>query len=259
MRKVFSILAATLVAGAAYAETPASPISGEVELKFTQNATTDKWGGTMGLDLDLNAGDVATVDLDMSAADGGAVTLDSWEVGTVANGIGLSFGDDMGVMPDAEGNQTLTKPAMAEALGVEIGDAKVAIGLTDWTTDVMDISNIQGAYAFNPGAFNLTLGGDLNLDSDNIVLGAGIDGVEVGELSLGGAASYDTDAEKFAYEGTLGLAGITGYMNGDQDDALQNIGGEYTYMLGGAELEAGANYNIDSEDWTPTVSVGFSF
>ena len=78
-------------------------------------------------------------------------------------------------------------------------------------------------------------------------------------MSLGGAATYDMDAEKFAYEGTLGLAGITGYMNGDQDDALQNIGGDYTYMLGGAELNGGVNYNMDSEEFTPQVTVGFSF
>ncbi len=55
------------------------------------------------------------------------------------------------------------------------------------------------------------------------------------------------------------MAGLTAYTNGDQDDALQNVGGEYTMMLGGAELEGGVNYNIDNEEFTPTLSVGFSF
>jgi hypothetical protein len=259
-------LLAVLTAGAmtfgvsAFAQEATSPVlSGEVELKFSENAATDKWGGAMGLDLDIAAGDLATVDLDFGATDGNAVTLDSWEVGTSAGGIGLSFGDDMSVMPDAEGNHTLTKPAMAEALGVEVGNAKVAIGLTDWTADVMDVSNIQGAYTLNPGAIDLTLGGDLNLDSDNIVLGAGVDGLSLGDVGVGGAMSYDMDAEKFAFEGTTTVAGITAYANGDQDDALQNVGGEYVYGIGGAELTAGTNYNLDTEVWTPSVTVGFSF
>ena len=48
-------------------------------------------------------------------------------------------------------------------------------------------------------------------------------------------------------------------VNGDDTDTLQNVGGEYTYMLGGAELEGAVNYNMDSEEFTPSVTVGFSF
>ena len=39
----------------------------------------------------------------------------------------------------------------------------------------------------------------------------------------------------------------------------QNVGGSYTYDLSGVELGAGVNYNIDSEEMTPTASVSFSF
>jgi len=262
MRKVFSIIAAVMFAGAAYAETPAVPgpvLSGEVELKFTQNATTDKWGGAMGLDLGVDAAGLASIDLDFSATDGGAVTLDNWTVGTDVNGVGVAIGDDNGVMPDAEGNQTLTAPAMTESVQVTVGDAAVAVGFTDWTADVTDISNVQGAYTINTSAFALTVAGDYNLDSENTVLGAGVSGFSLGAVAVGGALSYDLDAENIGFEGIVETGSITAYLNGDQDDTLQNIGAEYVYGFAGAEITAGANYNVDTEDFTPTVGVSFSF
>jgi hypothetical protein len=260
MRKVFSILAATMFAGAAWAEAPAmSPVlSGEVELKFTQDANDD-WGGAMGLDLGIDAAGLANVDLDFSATDSNAVTLDNWTVGTTVNSIGIAIGDDNGVMPDAEGNHTLAAPAMTESVKVTAGAANVAVGFTDWSSDITDLSNIQGSYDIDAGVAQITAGLDYNLDSENTVLGAGVGGLGVGEAALGGAMTYDMDAEKFAFEGTADFMGLTAYMNGDQDDALQNVGGDYTYMLGGAEINGGVNYNMDSEEFTPTVSVGFSF
>ena len=266
MRKVFTILAATMFAGAAYAEAenavvPGPVLSGEVELTFTQDTTTDNWGGAMGLDLGVDAAGLATVDLDFSATDGNAVTLDNWTVGTDINGIGVAMGDDNGVFAGAEGEHTLAAPAMTESVKVTVGDAAVAVGFTDWTTDVTDISNIQGSYTVGnvAGLANVTASGDYNLDSENIVVGAEVGGVTVGEVVLGGALTYDTDAEMIAFEGVANVMGITAYANGDQDDAFQNVGGEYTMNLGGAELTAGANYDLNVEELTPTVGLSFSF
>jgi hypothetical protein len=197
--------------------------------------------------------------LDFSATDSNAVTLDNWTVGTTVNSIGIAIGDDNGVMPDAEGNHTLAAPAMTESVKVTAGAANVAVGFTDWSSDITDLSNIQGSYDIDAGVAKVTAGLDYNLDSENTVLGAGVGGLGVGEAALGGAMTYDMDAEKFAFEGTADFMGLTAYMNGDQDDALQNVGGDYTYMLGGAEINGGVNYNMDSEEFTPTVSVGFSF
>jgi hypothetical protein len=264
MRKVFTILAATMVAGAAFAETenvavPGPVLSGEVALTFTQDATTDNWGGAMGLDLGVDAAGLATVDLDFSATDGNAVTLDNWTVGTDVNGIGVAMGDDNGVMPGAEGEQTLAAPAMTESVQVTVGDAAFALGFTDWTADVTDVSNLQGAYSMGVAGLDVTASGDLNLDSDNIVLGAEIGGLNLGSTDVSGAVTYDMDAELFGFETVAEVAGLTAYANGDNEDLLQNIGGEYTYMLGGAELSAGGVYNLDAEELTPTVGVSFSF
>ena len=266
MRKVFTILAATMFAGAAVAETenvvvPGPVLSGEVALTFSQDATTDNWGGAMGLDLGVDAAGLANIDLDFSATDGNAVKLDNWTVGTAVAGVEVAIGDDNGVFVDAEGNQTLAAPAMTESVAVTVGDASVAVGFTDWNTDITDISNIQGAYTLGSvaGLVDVTASGDYNMDSENIVLGGAISGLAVGEASFGGAITYDVDGESFAFEGTANLMGLTAYANGDQDDAFQNVGGEYVYGIGGAELTAGANYNIDTEDFTPTAGVSFNF
>ena len=254
MRKVFTIAAATLLAGTAHA----ADISGEVELNFAENATGD-WGGALAIDLGVDAAGLGTVDLDFAATDGEALKLDNWTVGTTVAGVGVHIGDDNGVMPDAEGNHTLAAPAMTESAKLSIGDAHVAVGFGDWKNDLSDISNIQGAYTMGVAGLDVTAAGDYNLDTENTVLGAGVGGLNLGVANIGGALTYDVDAEHFAFEGVATVASVTAYANGDQDDALQNIGGEYVHNFGGAELTAGANYNLDTEDFAPTVSVGFKF
>jgi len=171
----------------------------------------------------------------------------------------MAFGDDNGVMPGAEGEQTLAAPAMTESLQVTTGAVSVAVGLTDWTTDITDVSNIQGAYTLNVANLDVTAAADYNLDSENTVLGAGVGGLDLGVASLGGAMTYDVDGETFGFEGVATTGGLTAYLNGDDTDALQNIGGEYEVNVNGATFTAGANYNIDTEDFAPTASIGFAF
>ena len=265
MRNVFTILAVAAFASAASAEdtvtkvtTPVGPLlSGEVSLDFAETAAGDI-GGTMNLDLGVDVSGLATVDLNFEATDGNAVTLDTWAVGTTVAGVGVAVGDDLGVMPGAEGEQTLAAPAMAEAVQVTVGNATVAVGLTDWTTDVTDVSNVQGAYTIDMDRFAITGAMDYNMDSENTVLGGSI-GRDIQGVGLTGVVTYDVDGEKFAFEGVANVMGITAYANGDQDDAFQNVGGEYTYNIGGAALTAGANYNVDTEDFAPTAGLSFNF
>ena len=208
--------------------TTTSPITGEVTLDIAENTSGD-WGGTLGVDVDIeNAG----VSLGFGAAEGGDLNLDTWTVGTDMANMSVAIGNDNGAFVGAEGEQTLANPAMTESILIGTGPMSVALGFTDWNSDITDISNIQGSY--NLG--DITVAGDYNMDSENTVLGAEYAGLGLGIATLGGAVTYDMDAEMFAYEGVLTNGGITGYVNGDQDDALQNIGGDYTYMLGGAEL-----------------------
>ena len=264
MRNLFITTAiATTLAGTAYAQDTVAGgpiISGEFSIDIAENAAGN-YGATTGLDLGIDAVGLAQVDLDFALDGNDAIVLDDWTVGTsVAGAIGVSLGTDQGVMPGAEGEQTLAAPAMGAAVKVEVGDAAVAVGFTDIAADLTDISNIQGAYTLELGTMAATVGGDYNLDSENMVLGAGVGGFNVaGMADLGGAVTYDVDAEAIGYEVTADAMGVTAYLNGDDGDMLQNVGGEYTYALGGAEVTAGAAYNITNETFTPTVGVSFSF
>ena len=265
MKSVLAIIAAGLVATStsAFAEsTPVAPaagttIGGELSLDFSEQTSGD-WGGTMGVDLDVDsaAGGVA---LDFSATDGSNLTLDNWTVSTTVGALGVAIGDDNGVMPGAEGEQTLAAPAMTESVQVTAGAATVALGFTDWTADITDISNIQGAYTLGVAGLDVTAAADYNLDSENTVLGAGVAGLDLGVASLGGAMTYDMDAEVFGYETVATTGGVTAYLNGDDTDALQNIGGEYEVDVNGATFTAGANYNLDTEDFTPAAGLSFNF
>ena len=256
MRKVFTILAATMIAGAAHA----ADVSGEVTLDAAENASGN-WAVTTGFELGVDATGLGSVDLDFTATDGGAVTLDKWTVGTEIGGIGIAVGNDNGVMPEAfdENHNTLATPAMTDSVKLSFGDATVALGFTDWSTDATEISNVQGSYTLNLAGLDVKAAGDYNLDTKNYVIGADVSGVEVSGIALGGAVTWDKDAEVFGYEANANAYGVTAYMNGDNNKTLQNLGGEYSYLLGGAALKAGVNYNLDSEEFTPTVGVSFSF
>jgi hypothetical protein len=262
MRTSVLAIVAVMAASSAMAEdttTAVNPLmTGELSLNFAETAA-GKTAGTMALDLDINAGGVATVDLGLKATDGNAVTLDTWTVGTDVNGVALSFGDDHGLLPEtaasAAADGTLAVPTMTESLQLGVAGATVAVGLTDWTADVTDISNIQGAYTLG----NVSLSGDYNMDSDNTVLGASVTGIDLGMVSAGSALTYDVDAETFAYEGSVATGGLSAYLNGTDDNRLQNIGGEYEVDVNGATFTAGANYDLDDEDLTPTASLSFNF
>jgi hypothetical protein len=268
MRNVFiTTVAAMAISTAAFAgdtvtkvTNPYGPLlTGEVALDFTETAGTNDIGGTMSVDLGIDAGGLATVDLDFEVNEAGNGSLADWTVGTTIGGLGVAVGTDNGVMPGAEGEQTLAAPVMTESLAVTAGGASVALGFTDWNTDITDISNIQGAYTIDMDRFAITGAADYNLDSENTVLGAGVSGLDLGLATASGALTYDVDAETFGYEGVAAAYGVTAYLNGDDTDMLQNIGGEYEMDVAGATFTAGANYNLDTEDFTPTAGISFNF
>jgi hypothetical protein len=243
--------------------TPTAPVmTGAINLDFAET-TAGKTAGTMGVELDFDAGDVATVDLDFKATDGNALTLDTWTVGTTIGAVGLAFGDDNGLLPETGANAsadgTLAKPAMTESLALSFGGASVAVGLTDWTTDVSEVSNLQGAYTVDAGIADVTASADYNRTSENTVLGAEVAGLDLGLATAGGALTYDTDAEDWAFEGSVAVDGLSAYINGTDDNRLQHVGGEYVLNYAGAELSAGVDYDTDAKDWTPTAGLSFNF
>lgn len=271
MRILATVIAGTMLATSAVAEVTVTEetlpalgpvVSGEISLDFAETAA-NKTGGVMGVDLNIDAGSLASVDLDFSVKDGQALTLDNWTVGTTVGTVDLAFGDDNNLMPETDANTaadgTLAKPAMSESLTASVGGASVAVGLTDWTADITDISNVQGSYTIDMDRFALSGAMDYNVDTENTVFGGALTGLDLGIVDAGGALTYDTDAGLFAYEGTVGTNGLTAYINGNDTNKLQHVGGEYTLNYAGAELSAGVDYDTDAEDFTPTAGLSFSF
>ena len=270
MRTLALTLVAALAATSAFAEetvtktqTPVGPvITGAVNLDFAETAA-GKTAGTMGIELDVDAGSLATVDLDFKATDGNALTLDTWTVATTVGAFGVAVGDDNGLMPtttaDAAADGTLTVPAMTESVQVTMGAASVAVGLSDYTTDVTEVSNLQGAYTVDAGIVDVTASADYNRTTENTVIGAEVGGLDLGMMTAGGALTYDTDAADWAFEGSVATGGLSAYINGTDDNRLQHIGGEYVLNYAGAELSAGVDYDTDAEDWTPQAGLSFNF
>ena len=260
MRILAIAMVAAMAATSATADTPV--ISGAINLDFAET-TAGKTAGTMGVELDVDAGSMATVDLDFKATDGNALTLDTWAVGTTVAGVGVVFGDDNNLMPETNANAstdgTLAAPAMTESVALSFGNASVAVGLTDWTTDVTEVSNLQGAYTVDAGIADVTASADYNRASENTVLGAEVAGLDLGMVTAGGMATYDLDAEAMAFEGSLAVSGLEAYINGSDTNKLQHVGGEYTMNVAGAELSAGVDYDTDAKDWTPTAGLSFNF
>ena len=244
-------------------QAPVGPVlTGAVNLDFAETAA-GKTAGVMGIELDIDAPGVAIVDLDFKATDGNALTLDTWTVGTTVAGVGVAFGDDNGLLPETNANAsadgTLAKPAMTESLALSFGNASVAVGLTDWTTDVSEVSNLQGAYTVDAGIVDVTASADYNRTSENTVLGAEVGGLDLGMMTAGGALTYDTDAADWAFEGSVATGGLSAYINGTDDNRLQHIGGEYVLNYAGAELSAGIDYDTDAKDWSPMAGISFNF
>ena len=241
---------------------PTPIISGAVSLDFAETAA-NKTAGTMGVELDIDAGDLATVDLDFKATDGDSLKLDTWTVGTTAGAVALAFGDSNGLLPETGANTTadgtLNVSTMTESLQVTMGAASVAVGLTDWTTDVSEVSNLQGAYTVDAGIVDVTASADYNRTSENTVLGAEVAGLDLGMVTAGGMATYDMDAEAMAFEGSVAVSGLEAYINGSDTNKLQHVGGEYTMNVAGAELSAGIDYDTDAKDWKPTAGLSFNF
>ena len=173
----------------------------------------------------------------------------------------MSFGDQGNIWFDTESGATIEEPTMAaESLSLGVGSATVALAFTDIGTDVTDIANVQGAYDLNVGIANITAAGDYNIDSKEWVVGGRADTAGMLDgVRLGGAATYGSASENIAFEADATVMGLTAYLAGDQDDLAQNIGGSYTYDLGGIDLKGAVDYDIDAETYAPSVTATFAF
>jgi hypothetical protein len=84
--------------------------------------------------------------------------------------------------------------------------------------------------------------------------------LNVGAVGVAGTLTYVDSTSAVGYEVSAGYGDIQGFVNGDKDDGLQNIGGGvYKDMSNGLGFYAEAGYNIDAEEITPAAGVSFNF
>lgn len=262
---IFSIAAVLAMSTAAYAEdaAPMGPaLHGSINLELSENASGD-YVATTTLGVGIDAEGLAFGSATVESVDGSTFEIDEWKLGTYVGAATLSFGKqgDLFVGNDFEivGGDTLADPADDhESFQVAMGNAAVMVGLTDITTDVTEVENIQGAYSLTMGQVDVTAVGDYNLNSEDWTVG-GKAGLSVGEVALGGILTYGSANEVFAYEASAGYNIATAFINGDQNDAFQNIGLGVSTDVRGLGVYAEGSYNIDAEETTFGAGVSFNF
>ena len=227
----------------------AAEVTGTVEVQLTQDAN-DEIVATPELTLGYGtAGESAAF---------GSITfdgdeLDGYTIGTTVNEVTVSMGDQgdlfMGGGLEVVGGETITDPTSADvSLTVTSGDFGVLVGLTDPSVDATDVSNLQLAAT----VAGVTATVDYNVDSEETSL--------AGAYSIGGATMIGSYADDtFGYEVQYTMNEVTVFANGDEDDALQNVGAGYRTTAAGLDFYVEAGYNLDSEEMTPAAGVVFKF
>lgn len=240
--------------------TYAADMNGEVSVDMTKNAD-DKMVATTELSLGITgAGEsFATIDL-LTDSTTTSLEIDGYSLGTVVNGVTLSFGKQEDLFADqgleAVGGETLAAPADdIVSVRASMGAVAVQVGFEDIGTDVSELENAQLAYGttFNTIAVEGVV--DYNFNTEDTILSVGA-AMTVGAYDT---AMVVTHADDFAYELSATRMNITGFFNGDETDALQNVGVGYAATYKDVGYYAEAAYNVDTEEFTPALGISFNF
>ena len=262
---ILSIVAVFSTAGYTMAEEAAvaNPVTltGEIKTTIAETAAdSDKYGATTTFGLDVGVTGIAFGGLEFAVGADDKLALDEWHVGANVGLATVSYGDQGNNWIGAEGEQTISDPTMGDSLKVALGDASVALGFTDTSADITDVANVQATYTMGVADYSLTGAVDYNMDTETTILGASLGGVDLGIATASGAFTYGLDSEAWGYEGVVATGGLTAYLNGDNVETLQNVGGGYDLTIAdGLDVGADVAYNLNDETFTPSVSASFSF
>ncbi len=237
----------------------AADLAVDADIDITEN-TAGKYIATKKITFDVTAVGDAFGGVEVVAGTDDKLAVGDWNVGHSVGSASVSFGKQGNLFVEGEAsaaNSPLANPSMGTSLQAAFSGASVGLAFTDVGTDVTDIASLQGSYELDLGGFSASTSADYNFDSKNIAVGVGF-GVEIREQSVDTVMTYADDV--WAYEGSTTLLGITGYLNGDQNDMTQNLGGSYLVGLSdAASIESKLNYDMNSEQYTPSVNLSFSF
>ena len=260
MRNVFIAAIATFAISTS--AVAAADIAGEVSVEMTENNAGD-YVATPTIELSFGhkaEGASAFGGVGVEAVNGN-LAIDTWNVGVAFGATSLSFGDQGDLFSfgglEVVGGDTLADVADDhESLIVRNGSFAALVGFTDISTDVSDIENIQLSYAGEAASVNYNTTVDYNLNTEDFVVGAVANANMFETVNAGLAVTY---ADAFAYEATAGYKAVTAFVNGDETDALQNVGAGVVYTKDSMSAFAEFNYNLDAKEVTPAVGVSFSF
>ena len=258
MRNIFmTALAAFTFAGAV----SAADLNSSIKTEVTENTAGDVVNTTT-LGLGLARTGVAFGNIGLEINDSSTLVIDEYALGVQVGGATVSVGDQGDLFPggglEIVGDDTLADPADHDSVMVSWGGASAMIGVLDMSTDATKIENIQLSYGTELGA-GLSVTGvvDMNETTDVNTYAAEL-GADLGVASANTIITYAD--EHMAYELSISTMGITGFINGDEDDMAENIGLGYSReMASGLTLYAEGAYDLEAEDEKIGVGASFSF
>lgn len=242
---------------------PRAPvIGGSINVEATQN-TAGNWVAATTLGAGIDVEGVAFGGISVEAVDG-EFSLDEWQIGTRVGFATVTFGKQgdlfVGSTLNIVGGDTLANPVSGnESVIVDLDRAAVLVGMTDITEDITDISNLQGSFTFMAASSQITGVLDYNLDTDNVTVGAETAINLPGSIALGGILTYANATETIGYEATAGYGIVTGFVNGNDSDAFQNVGASVSTDWNGFNIYGEGAYNIDSESTEFGAGISFKF
>jgi hypothetical protein len=236
-----------------------------VKLDFAQDVN-DNAVATTEMDIGFKSaaqgpGFIGGFGLAVESGNDNTVELDSWNLGYNFGDTTVSFGDqgdlfDFGGL-EVVGGETMQNPADGQdSLIVTHKNYSAMIGFTDIGSDLGEVENAQIAYTGTFGAVKTTGAIDYNFNTELATFGVSGSTQVAEKTTVGLALTY---ADYTAYEATVGYDAFTAYVNGDENDTLQNVGFGYNAAVQGADVYVELGYNLDSEEFTPAAGVSIKF
>jgi len=236
----------------------AQNFGGEVGVEFSENAAGNYVAETsLGFNGDVELGfGTAFAGATILSTDGDALELDEWQLGVTVGAVTGSIGEQgdvfVGGAFEVVGEDTLALPSDDFESVIVSHDMGLSamVGFEDLSTDAGEINNYQLAYSTNIGQFDVTGAVDYNENTEVMTYGAAADYGFVNGISVGGVATFNDGTDMFAYEANAGYNDYAVFINGDEDDMTQNIGGGYNADYSQLNVYAEVSYDLDEKDET---------
>lgn len=270
-----TMLIATVSAAMLATSAAAADFAGEVGVDVTKNAGNYVATPTVELSFGVKGADTTFFGgVGVEADDTDRITVDTWHVGVNFGATAVSLGKqedlfDFGGLEVVGGTHdttgVLADPKFDnESVIVRHGDFAGLVGFADIGTDIGDVENVQFSYAHDYGTVNVLGAVDYNIEDKEYIVAVAADSNVTEQVNLGATITYDSEVSLAAYEAVATYDynenfAFSGFVNGDEDDAAQNIGAGVVYTKDTLKAYAEVGYNLDKDEATPAVGVSFSF